>query len=559
LAERWREAWPAARDAWSRYARLREPILCDTPGRASEEGLGDGLAMIRLDDHRIVVSLPKIAALGLEDLALPILAHEAGHHVYAPGDLTDQGNMIARARRSLPGKESLAPLALNLWTDLLVNDRLAREKDIDVAGVYSRLAGDSRGELWRLYMRACELLWGLERGRLAREPKQGTTRVGDKKLEADASLVASLVRSYSRDFVRGSGKFAAVILPYLELDYEQRAGAAATLDALEPGADIPDGLVDEESLDGDGAPASRPGDPSDGASSGSRGQARTPFEYGEILKAMGIRATDEEIASRYYRERALPHLVPFPERPTPKTSEPFFEGWEEWDIGTPIDRVDWLASIRRSPALVPGYTLLERVEAPHPDGAPESKPLWLDLYVDSSGSMPDPRRDVSYLTLAGAIVALSALRAGAKVQATLWASKSEVLSTNGFTRDEASILAALVGYFGGGTQFPLHVLRETHDRRGPSDEPVHVFCISDEGIDTMLDSDERGTPGFEIARKAAANGGGTLALQLWDDWRKNAKLKRLADAGFVVARVRDYESLVAFAREFASREYGRPR
>ena len=43
------------------------------------------------------------------------------------------------------------------------------------------------------------------------------------------------------------------------------------------------------------------------------------------------------------------------------------------------------------------------------------QPLDLDLYVDCSGSMPNPQVNVSYLTLAGAIVALSALRAGARV------------------------------------------------------------------------------------------------------------------------------------------------
>ena len=63
-------------------------------------------------------------------------------------------------------------------------------------------------------------------------------------------------------------------------------------------------------------------------------------------------------------------------------------------------------------------------------------PVDLDLYVDSSGSMPDPQLATSYLALAGAIVALSALRAGASVQATLWSGTGQVTVTNGIATFE---------------------------------------------------------------------------------------------------------------------------
>ena len=103
---------------------------------------------------------------------------------------------------------------------------------------------------------------------------------------------------------------------------------------------------------------------------------------------------------------------------------------------------------------------------------PKREPLDLDIYVDSSGSMVDPRRTLSLPTLAGAIICLSALRAGARVQATLWSGAQQFSSTPGFVRDEHAVLGVLTGYFGGATAFPIHVLRDTLERRRRAREQV---------------------------------------------------------------------------------------
>jgi hypothetical protein len=187
----------------------------------------------------------------------------------------------------------------------------------------------------------------------------------------------------------------------------------------------------------------------------------------------------------------------------------------------------------------------------------------LDLYVDSSGSMPDPRRFTSYLTLAGAIVALSALKAGARVQATLWSGKSQWISTNGFVRDERAILGILTGFFGGATQFPIHHMRETYAARKPTDRPVHILQISDDGITTMFDQDERGGSGWDIARHAleVARGGGTMALNLYASLQPESEtgraLRRASEEqGWDIHRVSDMAQLTDFARAFSRRRYG---
>jgi hypothetical protein len=315
----------------------------------------------------------------------------------------------------------------------------------------------------------------------------------------------------------------------------------------------------EEEEDGTGTERAAPAD----ATKQSTGQAREPFQYGDILKAAGLNLSDHEIAIRYYRERALPYLVRFPQRERPAASDLLPEGLETWDIGHPLEAVDWLESVMLSPRVVPGMSTVQRVWGTTEDTPPKKEPLDLDLYVDSSGSMPNPQHSVSYLTLAGAIVCLSALRAGSKVQVTLWSGKNQFMTTGGFVRDPHAILAVLTGFYGGGTAFPIHVLRETFARRPATASPAHIMVISDDGVTTMWDKDEQGNSGWDVSAQALARagGGGTLLLNLYSQWENQLAgpanpYKRARDEqGWNIHSVRSWEDLVKFAHAFSQEHY----
>jgi hypothetical protein len=178
--------------------------------------------------------------------------------------------------------------------------------------------------------------------------------------------------------------------------------------------------------------------------------------------------------------------------------------------------------------------------------------------------MPDPRQRTSFPTLAGAIVAMSALKVGARVQATLWSGARQWMGTEGFVRDETKVLTVLTGFYGGGTAFPIHVLRDTYARRKPTERPVHILMISDDGITTMFATDERGASGWDISAASLkrARGGGTMALNLAPGYLEAAypaaqELARArAEQGWEIYPVADMADLVAFARAFSRRRYG---
>ncbi|KAB0324407.1 VWA domain-containing protein [Janthinobacterium sp. PLB04] len=578
LIDRWRAAWPEALAAWSKFTRLRDPNLCASRVEASRQGLSGSFAMIRLLDQSVVVDLPLVTELGLDDYALEVLAHEIGHHILAPGSASDQFRLLARMRRALPTLEQHAPMVANLYTDLFINDRLQRQANLRMADIYRKLQqgrsaqADAKGSggVWTLYMRIYENLWQLQKGELG----GGSA---DERLDTDAWLGARLIRVYANDWMLAAGRFATLLLPYLVedtdalspsrylLDTRDAARGCQTYGAQQIEDDEADGAIHPvhdkriSGLDGEEpvteAPARQGG-----------GQLREPFELGDILKASGVNLSDHEIAIRYYRERALPHLVAFPSRPAPESQEPQMEGLEAWEIGDPLEDIDWLQSVMQSPRPVPGVTTVRRVYGREPARATDAVPVDLDMYVDSSGSMPNPQAHTSFLTLAGAVIALSALRAGAKVQVTLWSGKNEVMQTPGFVRDEDMILGVLTEFFGGGTCFPIHRLRQTYAAR--RERPAHILMISDDGITTMFDKDELGNSGWDISAKALAQGGagGTMALNLERDWDGAAAHKWLQqtyddlkrarrEQGWDIHAVERYEDLLDFARAFSRRHY----
>lgn len=571
LQTAWQSSWEAALALWSRYTRLSAPRLCLTDKAAEQEGLTESFAMIRLTDQAVVVNLRQVKILHLEPFALHILGHEIGHHVYTPADLTDHARMISRVRRGLPGREELADLVANLYTDLLINDRLQRSAGLSMAAIFEKLrqtGGD--GPLWTFYQRMYEILWSLPKASLA----NGSIT---QELEGDAYLGARLIRSYARQWLDGCGRFAMLCYPYLDdlkkAGLQKRMGAWRDTRGAAAGG-MPVGLVEIEDDELNGAihPALDPllsGMDADSAKklpeelpgpTGSHGQCREPFEYGAILKALGLTLDDHEIAVRYYRERALPYLVRFPTHRLPETSEPLPEGLQTWEIGQPLEDADWASSVMFSPILIPGVTTVQRTWGQVEGGDPETRPFDLDLYVDCSGSMPDPKVSVSYPALAGAIVSLSALRAGASVQATLWSGPNQFETTDGFTRSENAVLRILTGYLGGSTAFPIHMLRKTYLEPGPAKPPrqTHILIISDEGVTTLYEKDELGNDGYVISGQAlkAAGGGGTMALNLTPVWEQYAKdILRAPAQGWEVAQVSTLEGLVAFARAFSKRHY----
>ncbi len=566
----WERHWPAALSLWSRYTRLSEPRWCMSNHEAAAEQLTGSFAMIRLDNHAVVINLADIAERGLADFPLEVMGHEIGHHVYCPGDLADQGRVLARIRRGLPTLEAHAPMVANLYEDLFINDKLVHQHNLRIADIYRKLGhGDGENSLWRLYLRIYEILWALPTGDLCGAPLKPDE-------EGDAQLGARLIRVYGRDWVKGAGRFGALCLRYLMQDAgsqnqelmrgwndmnqpsrDSEAHGLAELDDDEENSAIhpsEDPLVND-SLDASGIDRRLNEDIEGGRKSAKR--YRDVGEYGELLRQLGADMSDQQIAIRYYRELAIPHLISFPRKDLPSVVDPTPEGLERWEIGDPLEQIDWLESVTRNPHVVPGLTTVLRTYGDSPGTEPHSAPIDLYVGIDCSGSMPNPQRRLSYPVLAGTIVSLSALRAGAKVMACLSGEPGRSIATNGFVRAQSAVMGLLTDYLGSGTSFGIFRLQEMIDRVTPDSYPLHILILTDTDLFSSLDS-ENGK-GWHVAQKAltVARGGGTIVMNTVDHHASHflKEFTRLKDQGWNIARISDWEEVVAFARQFSKTTY----
>lgn len=570
LETAWRDAWPAAIGYWSRYTQIRVPLLCLTPDDEKREGLTSSFAMIRLLDHAVVVSLRQVIEMKLEGFPLEVLAHEVGHHVLCPGDLGDQARLIGRVRRGLPGQVAQAGLVANLYADLLINYRLQRDHNLSISGVYAALPR-SEDKLWTFYMRTYEILWSLQRNTLATGPIEPA-------LEGDAQLCKNVLKVYAKDWLRGAGRFAALIHPYLRED----GGAAVRklfkgwldVDGGPGGEGIPDGLasLDDDEEEGNIHPALDPDLAGDGveAEAGEedgtvgrnlRGTGRTnphrqPSEYAEILKAAGVKVSEDEMVCRYYRELAIPHLVKFPVKETREAKDPLPESLDIWDAAEPIQDVDWFESASRSPVVIPGVTTVKRLYGTTEGTTPTRIPVDLYIGIDCSGSMHNPKFNLSYPVVAATVLALSAFRVKARVMVVLSGEPGAWSATEGFVSSEKEVLGVLTGYHGTGYAFGLNHLRKVFAEGMERDRKVHVMIVSDSDIFAMLQEKDGRNWDVTATANTVAGGGGTFVLNLPQGLKSHPKeVARLNGMGYDVHAISSWEGIVAFARAFSRKHY----
>jgi hypothetical protein len=577
VKRRWHSHWEASLAHWSRFTRLQSPRWCISEEAEKAEGVSESFAMIRHHDHAIVISIRKIVEMGLEDFPEEIIAHEIGHHVFVPADFTDHGRMLARMKKGLPSYETQASFIANLYGDLLINDRLQRQCGLNEAGVYQQIAkyqgaNTEESRLWTFYMRTFEILWS--------KPKNSLTAGKiDDQIEGDAILASRLVRVYGKYWMDGAGKYAALCLPYLMEESEKQNGGAKSkmrvwMDMEGAGkGGMPNNLseLDEGELAEVVHPALDPllngklkieeGTPPRDLQDIVGGQKkidryRGPMEYGELLKELGVNMSSEEKTMRYYRERAMPYLIPFPVIQTDQAKEKSPEGFARWEIGSPLEKVDWFQSIIRNPLVIPGLTTVERLHGTVEGRERDKVPVDLYIGIDCSGSMPNPAYSVSYPTLAATIMGLSAIRANAKIMACLSGEPGQSIATDGFIREEKDVLKLLTNYLGTGYAFGIRRLESVFNSRKKEDRPVHILVITDQDIFSMLDEKENGIIGWEVARQARekALAGATFVLNMPYGWR-DSDVSKLHDIGWNVYRLYDWEELVTFARDFSHKLY----
>lgn len=529
--------WQAALKIWSPYLRWPEPICLVESNDLHREGLIGQIAQFRLDSRQVLLNSFELQERRLNPYLLPILAHEAGHLLAYPGSLEQHTQLVARTIMALdhPEQHAFAPLIVNLYQDLLINTRLQVDKKIAVEPLLRALRPEQPNLFWNWVLRVYELRWRLPKRTLCwHQP--------DPLAEADAILVARMIQPLKRNVFQYMSDFTHICQyylpeqfpnePWLDLPQHQHyipAGLGQSIKAYTE-AQSPSQIQLSHSV------------------SGHLLQSVSPAAYTQLLKLAGIDTEPVNALAQYYREQAWPWLLPDLSAQQAATESAHPEGVRRWEFDRPIADIDWIQSLVQSPVIVPGVTILRKHYAQEHQQPETHQMSYLDLYLDISGSVPDPYQSLSPLLVSASILTLSALRLQIPVRVTCFCEHETIIGTD-FSNQEAVLMQTLLSPIGGATRFPLDLVSK---RIPEMPKGSHVVIISDEGWPSLLQSTQDGRSGQEILLELTQSVGlqGALLLDLLKPDMTPSALEPLVQGGWQLLPIvaGQYQNLQAFFR-----------
>ena len=452
-----REAWEKALGFWGLSIQVDLPTL----DRDTE-----ALAFIDLTTRRVVVNPVFLAKIKAEGSLEAILTHELGHHLRYPHSLAVQARLQLFEKEILP----LAPYSLlNLFTDYLINTdiggadaRLRKQLEATYLGMPSNADAMTSDPAFYFYLTCFEEAWGLDPHTLSREAGEAL----EKRFpgcRAQAQLLAQEIPNLAPNLFTQFLYFASVLSRFQMRDADDSTkttqGNPMKGDHSDPSpGDYADALsrsaqeseairkaIEEGWLD--------PKEIPDAATSEQRRVAGLPGVLAGKPKVLA------EAMALHYRRLAERYLLKPPKER--KAGEPIIPTTlSPWEIGDSPKEIDWLSSIVASGAdLAVAAPLKRDLDDDEPSESEQKVSPRLEIYLDVSGSMPDPKTSVNAMTLAAQVLAMSALRNGGLVRGLIY-------STNNvkhweFTRSEMEMSRFLMNYIGGGTSFPFDVLKKS--------------------------------------------------------------------------------------------------
>lgn len=537
-------AFPRARARWSSFLLLSRPILDDEAQAA---------ARVDLKARTLTLGPAVILERGLEGDIEALLAHEIGHLVSAPGSFVAEARLRLLERTFMPA--SRASLTVPFY-ELMVDERLGPS----LAGARRRVfqAKDAGSDGFNpadlLQRAALEELWQLPEGELVGENEPDFADMFPD-YRVDAQLLAQNLFALAPGLPLQFLYFASIAWRYAaraEPEESEAGEGEGQGDCMEGDASAED-VAEVLELSAAEKAAIK------------RALAEKWFE-GEEAKNLKDQRLEKRIAAipgastggstrvtavmaAHYRREAERWLFD-PPKTTIRAEELVPTTLEEWDPGDPIASIDWVSTLlQRGEALGAAMPLVRERLA---DEEGMSAPAWegrVEVYLDVSGSMPDPKTALNAMTLAAQILALGAVRAGGAARALVYSTGHEKWWS--WSRSEAVLSRFLLHYIGRGTEFPFDVLKESVEELC-AEQPVRIIIT-----DRDFDMNYQASPGNAAIFAEAASRSRALVLLLHAPDTERAAVYEGAGARVVAVRsLKDFPRLSA-ELSFALFEQGR--
>lgn len=526
-------AFPRALARYSPYLLLGEPVV---------DPEGETFARIDLASRTIRLGARRITEASLEDALEALIAHEIGHHVAFPGNPVEHARLLLLERTFLPRlpRSLTGPLY-----DLLIDERLGQgwpSIEDDLCRILVARGARAPGDVLFTFQRAVlEELWQRREGELLGTNATAFERAfPDHRL--DAKLVAQNLFAFAPDVTLQYLYFASIAWRYAMASPAQKHAGEGDCAEGEPSAeDLAAALVPKKN---------------------EKAAIERAIREGFFPKELAEKLADQSLERRagampgdgagksellttamaaHYRREAEKYLFrPPPARVFADALVPTTH--LEWEPGDPVADIDWVATLlRRGETLGVAMPLLrERIA----DEEGQSTPSFLgrtEIYLDVSGSMPDPKRALNAMTLAAQILATGTIRAGGAARALVYSVGHE--KAWDFCRSERVLSKFLMRYIGGGTQFPFDVLAASVEETR-HEQPIRVI-ITDSDFDANYDAHRQNAGIF--ARAAERSPAFVLLLHA----PNREKVRRYEQVGARVVAVRALLDFPRVAAELA--------
>ena len=471
--------WPKAQSHWSQFLLLSEP---------KNDSHQHSIAQIHLGNRQVTLNHKTITEKGLEDCVEAMLAHEIGHHVRYPGTLAVQARLRLLEKSLIPIEEYSL---INLFTDLMINEQIGRSQRDQLIRIYQAFDNTSLNDpAFLFYLAIYEELWQQEPGALMGDVLDDFEN-HYPSYRADAQLLSQNIFNLGPNIYTQFIYFISVVCRYIkppELEIPK------TLNPYQCAADEPNPEDWAEAL----TPSAREKE----AIRKAIAEGWLNEKEAESLdnknnlerRIMGLPGMQEgaadqipEIMAAYYRQQAERYLVhPPPQRTLGDAVVP--TSIDEWESHDAVQDIDWLTTLLYRGEELGTALPLKRNKIAEYEGY--DVPLWqpkVEIYLDVSGSMPDPRYTHNAMTLASQILVMGAIRAGGRARALLYS--SDHVAYWQWCRSEIELSRFLMHYIGSGTEFPFEKLQSSVQESGEA-QPIRVI-ISDHDFDRNYDNHKK--------------------------------------------------------------------
>jgi hypothetical protein len=525
------DCWPRAVAHWSRFLLLKHPV-------ANTEQ--PTVAHINLNTRQIGLHYGLIREKNLMDCVEAILAHEVGHHVRWPGSLVVEARLRLLEKQILPLEHySLT----NMFTDLLINDALRPRFEEQFVRVYQALRDLTTAEpdpAFQFYLAVYEERWQREPGLLL---GAGHETFAEKypSYRADAQVLGQNLFHLGPNLYTQFLYFVSIVSRYVAIPKEDQEVRLLIVGCK----------CDDPSAE-DWAEALSP-------NAAEREAIRRAMSEGWIRKQLADEMLDKNGLAR--RIRGLPGMASFDSAQVPEIMAAYYrreaERWlirpppqlmmgeavtattlEEWEPDESPREIDWPATLTQRGPIYGAALPLKRLRVAEAEGW--DVPLWqprIEIYLDVSGSMPDPRFTQNAMTLAAQILATAAIRAGGLARAVLY-SGAPVTHWE-WCRSEIELSRFLMHYVGGGTVYPFDLLRRSLEECRDS-QPIRVI-ITDQDFHKNYEECPAHAEVFAEASRLSPH----LILMLHASPEEGAAYRRVGAEVIPVPDLEDYPAMAS--------------